>query len=166
MESPQNKRASNRKKANRKVWASPAWKAAVKEFTKGKVCQWCGGTESLTAHHPYQSSYGNDTYINLYLSGCLCLCKSCHFSIHHNLILCPVCKSHYMRLGADMCYGCYILKHPEVKEAIEAAKERKKRAQREYAKKKREELKAYRLKKAQELSANKTKPRSNNNKTP
>jgi len=139
--SPENNRISSRKKKMRKTWQTKEWKDAVKEFTKGKVCQWCGGTSYLTAHHPYRNSYGNQTYLDLYLSGAIVLCRSCHFAIHHSLILCPVCKKHYMRLGADMCYGCFIIKHPEVAEAIQAAKERKKKFIRELNKKRRLSMK-------------------------
>lgn len=141
MESPQNRRITNRKKLLKKIWQTPAWKKAVKEFIKGKTCQWCGSTIRLTAHHPYRSSLDDDTYMNLYLSGCIVLCNSCHYAVHHSLVLCPVCKKHYMRLGADQCYGCFILKHPEVAMAAEMAKERRKRERREYAKKKRQEYK-------------------------
>lgn len=58
-----------------------------------------------------------------------------------------------MRLGADMCYGCFVSKHPEVLEAREIAKEKRKKAQKEYARKKRLESKVFR-KKAKD-SANK-----------
>jgi hypothetical protein len=149
MASPENNRIDSRKKKLNKIWRSAAWRKAVKEFTKGKVCSWCGGTTYLTGHHPYRNSYGNDTYIDLYLSGCIILCRSCHYAIHHSLILCPICKKHYMRLGASMCYGCFILEHPEVAEAIEIAKERRKRLRRELDKKRR--LKAKEFKKSKSL---------------
>lgn len=141
MESPQNKRISNRRKGLKQIWKSKEWLAAKKEFlSKNPKCIWCG-SPSVVPHHPYKSSYGDTTYIDLYLSGAIAMCQRCHFSIHHNLILCPVCKTHYMRLGADKCYGCYVLEHPEILELREAAKERRKRERREYAKKKRQEYK-------------------------
>ena len=135
------KRVSNRRKGLNKIWKSKEWLVAKKKFLeKNPTCVWCGN-KSTVPHHPYQSSYGDSTYIDLYLSGAIAMCQRCHFSIHHNLMLCPECKQHYMRLGADCCYGCYILKHPEIHEMREKKKEEIKKARREYAKKKREELK-------------------------
>ena len=125
----------------RKTWQTKEWKNAVKAFTSGKSCQWCGVTSGLTAHHPFLKSYSDGVYLNLYLSGCIVLCNRCHFSLHKGLVLCPICKSHYMRVGSDRCYSCFILSHPEILEARERKKEEIKRARREYAKKKREELK-------------------------
>ena len=152
MESPDNIRIKNRKKRLKSIWSSSAWKKAVKEFTAGRVCQWCGGTKYLTAHHPYRNSLNDETYLNLYLSGCLCLCRSCHFAIHHSLILCPICKLKYMRIGADCCYGCYLLKHPEIVEMRLIAEERRKRDRKEYALKRR-----LAAKKAHDLSRNNRK---------
>lgn len=134
----------------RKTWQTKEWKNAVKAFTKGKRCQWCGSTDKITAHHPYYSSGSDPTiYLDLYLSGCIILCNRCHFAVHHSLILCPRCKTHYMGIGADVCYSCYVLSNPALAESMEIAKEKKKRAQREYAKKKRLEAKEF--KKAQDL---------------
>lgn len=52
-----------------------------------------------------------------------------------------------MRLGADKCYTCYLLDHPEIVEIRERKKEHIRNARREYAKKKRLEAKKFKAKK-------------------
>ena len=141
------KRVSNRRKKLQKVWQSKEWKDAVKAFVEDKgKCAWCGGTEYLTAHHPYQKSYAGDVYLNLYLSGCICLCRKCHAAVHHGLVLCPRCKKKYMRFESEMCFECFSEIHPEIVEAREHAKEvakanrkAREKAYREKVKKKLEE---------------------------
>jgi hypothetical protein len=141
MPSPDNVRISNRKKKLRAIWRSPEWKKGVKEFVKDKKCQWCGSTTKLTAHHPhYQRS--DEVYLDLYLSSCLVLCNRCHFSIHKGLQLCPVCGVHYMRVGADRCYHCFVLNNPDIAEKIQIKRESMKQLKKELTKKFRDRLKS------------------------
>jgi predicted Fe-S protein YdhL (DUF1289 family) len=132
--SPEERRVKTRRQKLRTIWKSKEWKDAVRGFTNGRSCEWCGATEKLTAHHPYYANEG-DIYLDLYLSGCLVLCNRCHFSIHHNLTICPNCREHYTRTGATVCFGCYLRANPEVAERITIAKEKKKRLQKELRKK-------------------------------
>jgi hypothetical protein len=140
MVSPDNIRISNRKKKLRATWKTKEWKDAVKAFTKGKCCEWCGSVEKITAHHPYYTST-DDIYLDLYLSGAMVLCNRCHFSLHHGMVLCPRCKSKYMRVGSTICYSCYLDSNPEIRERIAARKEEVKRIKRELAKSVRQKYK-------------------------
>jgi len=123
MPPPQEIRKNNRRAGLRKIWNSKEWKEKKAKFLVGKVCEWCGSTEKLTAHHPYLESYKSDIYIELDLSGCIAVCNKCHFAIHHGLVLCSVCKEHYHGVGADMCKACWLKLHPEIAEAREKKKE-------------------------------------------
>ena len=113
---PQARRVKGRRKNLNKIWSGKEWKLKCKEFIGSKTCAWCGTSEHLLVHHPYLESY-NGCYTDLELSGCMVLCSRCHFSLHHGLILCPVCKKHYFRVGGEMCKSCYLEKHPEIAEA-------------------------------------------------
>lgn len=135
-----------RRKKLKKAWSTKEWDIAKKEFLdKNPVCVWCG-EKSTVPHHPYMKSYTDGTYLNLYLSGCISLCQRCHFSLHRGLMICPVCKKKYMRVGSEMCYGCYTERHPEIEESRIKAKEDRKKAQKEYRQKKYQESKAKREK--------------------
>jgi len=110
---PAARATKGRRKGLNRVWSTKEHKATVKAFCEGKTCQWCGSRDKLTAHHPYIESY-KGCYTDLELSGCFVLCNRCHFSLHKGLILCPVCKKHYHRVGAEMCKECFLKKHPEI----------------------------------------------------
>lgn len=111
-----------RRKKLRKIWQSKEWKTKVKEFISDRPCQWCGSMEFRTAHHPYRSSYGEDIYLDLYLSQCMVLCRRCHTALHKGLKLCPTCKQKYAPYEAETCFPCYCEAYPEVKERVEKAK--------------------------------------------
>jgi hypothetical protein len=70
--------------------------------------------DGTLVHHPYAESYKDGSYSNFYFSACMVLCGSCHFAVHHNLQLCPVCGNKYHRLGSDMCRDCFNKLHPEI----------------------------------------------------
>jgi hypothetical protein len=115
---PQEIRIKGRRKGLNKIWATKEHKAKVKMFCGGKTCQWCGTDQDLLAHHPFIESY-KGVYTDLELSGCIVLCKRCHFSLHKGYILCQVCKKYFHRPGAEMCKRCYLENHPEVVQARE-----------------------------------------------
>jgi len=121
-----NKAISNRRKNLKKTYASKEWKKNVKEFVKGKTCEWCGTTEKLLAHHPFLTSYKDGTYGDLYLSGCIVLCTRCHFALHKGLVLCKRCGKHYHLIGADCCRSCFMELHPEMVEAKKVKADEKK----------------------------------------
>ena len=128
---PQARRTVNRRKSMSKAWASMQWKEAVKEFIEGKKCEWCGGTEKLLAHHPYQN-VGDGVYSDLILSGCVCVCSKCHFMYHRrHKKICPVCHVGYRHLDTDMCIACWKKANPEVVARQEAAKAEHEQADRD-----------------------------------
>lgn len=131
MVSPEENAIKNRRKKLNSIYKSKEWRNAVKEFTSGKTCEWCGSTERLTAHHPYRESYKDGTYTDLHLSACVVLCNRCHYAVHHNLLLCGICSKRYHRVGADMCRDCFNERHPEIvkekERRLEEAKALKKR---------------------------------------
>ena len=141
MQSPENVRISNRRKKLRTIWKSKEWKEAVKNYVGDKPCQWCGGTERRTAHHPYYTST-DDVYLDLYLSGCLVLCNRCHFAIHKGLTLCPNCRQRYMRIGSTVCYSCYLLNNPDIAEQTRRRKEEVKQLKKKLRDKFKEKVKA------------------------
>jgi len=111
---PQARRTANRRKTMKSTWQTKAWKQAVQEFVKGKKCEWCGSTEGLLAHHPYQDTK-DGIYPNLYLSGCIVLCSTCHFMYHRrHKKRCPVCGTGWRHLDTDMCYECWKKANPDV----------------------------------------------------
>jgi hypothetical protein len=90
-------------------------------YENKKPCKWHLETDrpvevkvGTLAHHPYYESYKDGNYLDLYLSGCMVLCNSCHYSLHHGLVLCKRCGVHYHRVGADCCKSCWLELHPEV----------------------------------------------------
>ena len=140
-ESPDNLRIKNRRKRLANIWKSEEWKRRKQEFIKDKRCAWCGATEKLLPHHPYINSLKDGTYLDLYLSGCIVLCTSCHYALHHGRKLCPICKERYAPFDADMCYTCYQSAHPEIKENIERRKRERQDIQRKLRREAREKYK-------------------------
>lgn len=131
---PGARRTVNRRKTMSKAWQSMQWKEAVKEFVEGKKCEWCGGTEKLLAHHPYQN-VGDGVYSDLILSGCVCVCSKCHFMYHRrHKKVCPVCHTGWRHLDTDMCNECWQKANPDIVVKKEAAKTEHERVTREIKK--------------------------------
>jgi len=102
---PQEIRAKNRRSALRKLWASPEWIAAKKAFLKNHpVCDWCGKTAVLP-HHVTDETYGTPEYLNLE-AHCIPMCYICHQKGGQQLVICPVCRKHYMKRSSDRCRYC------------------------------------------------------------
>ncbi len=134
---PQTVRATNHRKSMAATWQTKAWKEAVAAFIAGKTCEWCGSTDRLLAHHPYQN-VKDGVYADLYLSGCIVVCNKCHFMYHRrHKKLCPVCKKNYRHLDTDMCYECWLAANPGIVEAREKVlaeqKEQRKQASKDQA---------------------------------
>ncbi len=115
---PQEIAIHGRRDGLNRIWATKEHKAKVKAFCDGKTCQWCGTTDQLLAHHPYMESY-KGVYSDLELSGCIVLCRRCHFALHKGFVLCQVCRQHFHRPGAEMCKPCFMSAHPEIVKARE-----------------------------------------------
>ena len=116
-------RTKNHRKTMAQTWQTKQWKEDVKKFTEGKTCEWCGSTEKLIAHHPYQDTK-DGIYSDLYLSGCVVLCSKCHFMYHRrHRKICPICKTEWRHLDTDMCKACYLKANPGIVEAREKAKQ-------------------------------------------
>lgn len=131
---------TTRRKNPKKKWSGKEWKAKRLAFIKdrGGKCEWCGSTEKLTVHHPQRNAYGDQVYMDLYLSGCVLLCNRCHKAIHSGLVLCERehddGKNHYRWHDADMCGYCFLKEHPEIVEKAAEAKREKRKRQRELRK--------------------------------
>jgi hypothetical protein len=123
---PEAVRTKNRRHNKKsKVYTSKSWKDKVAEFVKGKSCEWCGSKEKLLAHHPYRDT-PDAIYEDLYLSGCVVLCNTCHFMFHRrHKKKCPVCGERWMDLDVDMCYACHLKANPGLAEKIQEREERK-----------------------------------------
>ena len=120
---PQARRTKRRRTKKSKVYASKGWKAQVKAFVTGKKCEWCGSTEKLLAHHPYRDT-PDGVYEDLYLSGCIVLCNTCHFMFHRrHKRRCKVCGTGWHDLDVEMCYACYLQTVPGLAEKVIEAKE-------------------------------------------
>jgi hypothetical protein len=131
---PQARHTKNRRKSKSKTYKTKKWKDGSAAFVKGKTCEWCGSTEKLLAHHPYMDT-PDGVYSDLYLSGCIVLCSTCHFMFHRrHKKRCPVCKVGWMPLDTDMCYTCNLKANPGKAEAIAAEKERRAEADRQFKK--------------------------------
>lgn len=148
---PETRRVNNRRKNLKKKWTGKIWKDARLKFIKDKggICEWCDSTEYLTVHHPMRNSYGDETYLNFYLSGCVLLCRKCHAAIHAGKVLCERDhedgEKHYRWHDAEMCGYCFLKEHPEIKESVKAAKREKARIAREYRKKQSAKAKQWKL---------------------
>jgi len=144
--SPQAIRTKNRRTSKSKTYGTKKWKEDVELFIKGKTCEWCGSKEKLLAHHPYQDT-PDGVYSDLYLSGCIVLCSTCHFMFHRrHKKRCPVCKVGWMPLDTDMCYPCNLKANPGKAEAVAAEKERRELADRQYKKSRAEKRKKDKVK--------------------
>jgi hypothetical protein len=147
---PQARRTKKRRTKKSKVYQKKEWKASVEKFVAGKNCEWCGSTEKLLAHHPYRDT-PDGIYEDLYLSGCIVLCNTCHFMFHRrHKRRCRVCGTGWHDLDVEMCYACYLKSHPgeqaarEVRAAeFELRKQRAKEDRAEKAKKDRQKKVAH-----------------------
>lgn len=142
-------RTTNRRKTLNKRWSSKAWREKRLTFIKerGGRCEWCGSTQKLTVHHPQRDSYGDEVYMDLYLSGCILLCNRCHAALHAGRVICERDhddgETHYRWHDAEMCSYCFKKEHPEVIEAAARAKRAKQKRQRELRKKEGQKVKAW-----------------------
>ena len=122
---PQARRTKTRRTRKGKVYQSKEWKEKVVAFISGKSCEWCGSTEHLLAHHPYRDT-PDAIYEDLYLSGCIVLCNTCHFMFHlRHKKRCPVCHENWMDLDVEMCYTCHLKAHPGLWELTQEKAEQK-----------------------------------------
>jgi hypothetical protein len=119
----------NRRKKLKKKWTGKEWQEKRLEFIKkhnGK-CEWCGSTSRLNVHHPYRNGYGEQVYMDFYLSQCVLLCNKCHTAVHVGKVLCTNqhddLENHYMWHDADMCGYCFLKAHPEIEENKRLKKE-------------------------------------------
>jgi len=159
---PEARRTTTRRKKLKKKWTGKLWQEKRLEFISknGGVCAWCGSTEYLTVHHPHRNSYGDDSYMDFYLSGCVLLCRQCHQATHVGKVLCKGehadGKNHYKYHDADMCGVCFLALHPEIKINAElkkqALKDAQKRYRQEQAKKAKEWKKQHPIKKKNGVS--------------
>ncbi|MCK9591426.1 MAG: hypothetical protein M0Q91_05385 [Methanoregula sp.] len=125
-------RTKNKRKSMKNTWQTVAWKKAAKEFIKGKSCEWCGSTDKLLPHHPYQNAK-DGVYPDLYLSGCIVVCNKCHFMYHRrHKKLCPVCRRNYRHLDTEMCYPCWLEANPGIVKAREKALAEQKEKNRQF----------------------------------
>lgn len=63
---------------------SPKWAAFRKKFLQGKVCNLCGGTKKLEAHHI--QPFHLHPELELQTSNLLPLCESGHDGANHHLL--------------------------------------------------------------------------------
>lgn len=137
---PEITRTNTRRKNLKKKWTGKEWKIARETFIqeRGGKCEWCGSTERLTVHHPQRNGYGDQVYLNFYLSGCVLLCSRCHAALHAGKVLCERehadGEKHYRWHDAEMCSYCFLQEHPEIKELAEIARAEKRKRQRELRK--------------------------------
>lgn len=119
---PQAVRTRNRRRKKARTYTSKEWKEKVAAFVNGKSCEWCGSTENLLAHHPYRDT-PDAIYQDLYLSGCIVLCNTCHFMFHRRRKKkCPVCHENWMDLDVDRCYSCLLKANPGLADVIQVKK--------------------------------------------
>lgn len=117
---PQARRTKTRRRNLKKKWTGKVWKEKREGFIKsrGGKCEWCGSTHKLTVHHPMRNSYGDQAYMDFYLSGCILLCISCHAAVHAGRTLCERHhddgENHYRWHDAEMCGYCFLKEHPEI----------------------------------------------------
>ena len=122
---PQARRTKSRRTNKSKIHASKEWKEASAAFVAGKSCEWCGSKEHLLAHHPYRDT-PDAIYPDLYLSGCIVLCNTCHFMFHRrHKKKCPICREHWMDLDVDRCYSCHLKANPGLAKTIQERAEQK-----------------------------------------
>ncbi len=149
---PEQTRTSTRRKNLKKKWGGKEWKIAREKFIqeRGAKCEWCKGTERLTVHHPQRNGYGDQVYLDFYLSGCVLLCSRCHAAIHAGRVLCERehadGEKHYRWHDAEMCSYCFLQEHPEIKELAEIARAEKRKRQRELRKAQAAKVKAWKEK--------------------
>jgi hypothetical protein len=84
-------------------------------------------------HHPNLEDYGTERYIDLYLSGCIPCCKRAHRNFYHgHKVLCPICRTNFMKAGYEVCYQCLATKRKdEIAEKKAAANKLRKRLNKE-----------------------------------
>ena len=146
---PEARRTKTRRKNLKKKWTGKLWQEKRLEFIfkHGGKCIWCGSTTSLNVHHPHRNSYGDEAYMNFYLSGCVILCRACHTAVHVGKVLCENMhddgKNHYKWHDADMCGVCYLKAHPEIKINAELKKQAVKDAQKRYRQEQAAKVKAW-----------------------
>lgn len=128
---------STRRKNLKKKWTGKVWKEKRLAFIKnrGGKCEWCGSTDRLTVHHPQRNSYGNEVYMDFFLSGCVLLCARCHAALHAGRVLCERehedGENHYRWHDAEMCSYCFLRENPEIVEKSKESKRKARKIQRE-----------------------------------
>jgi hypothetical protein len=140
-----------RRKNLKKKWTGKKWKEARLGFirNRGGKCEWCGSDKNLTVHHPMRNSYGDDTYMDFYLSGCILLCSKCHTAVHVGRVLCDRVhedgENHYKWHDAEMCSYCFLKENPEILEKSKENKRIKRKIQRELRNKEKLRVQTWKL---------------------
>jgi hypothetical protein len=117
--SPEEIRANNRKKKNKKIWYSKEWKTAIKKFKElHPFCKYCDRPTS-TGHHTCLDDYCSsiEYYIKMLFEKGEPVCNSCHWKVHRGYHICPVCKKNLTKY--EQCWDCI---SDEVKEKFEVKK--------------------------------------------
>ncbi|GEM_PF-2481618 len=87
-------------------WADPEYQAIEAEFLlKNPICEYCGRPATLAHHDDPRSYHSKEAYYNLDENGTPA-CGKCHWMYRRGFVICPVCKRHYMKPGAEKCWHC------------------------------------------------------------
>jgi hypothetical protein len=87
-------------------WADPEYQAIETEFLrKNPICEYCGKPATVAHHDDERAYWSKEEYYNLDANGTPA-CGKCHWMYRRGYEICPVCKAHYMRRGAEKCQHC------------------------------------------------------------
>lgn len=94
-----------RQTVNKERWKDPVYRAIVAKRIEGQTCEYCGNEPAVTVHHDEDWMYRTkDAYYdpaNMTPMG-----NRCHYAYRRNLVICPVCREHYMRPTSEKCQHC------------------------------------------------------------
>ncbi|MDP3563539.1 MAG: hypothetical protein Q8R70_03520 [Methanoregula sp.] len=95
----------NHKIGTASIWANPEYQAIAAKRIEGETCYYCEIRPATLAHHDDPNSYkSREEYFKPEnMTPC---CGVCHEQYRKGLVICPVCRQHYMKRTSEKCGHC------------------------------------------------------------
>jgi len=95
----------NHKITTGQYWEDPVYQAIAAKRIEGETCHYCEVRPATLAHHDNSRSYHSkaEYYDPKNMTPA---CGVCHEQYRKGLVICPVCRKHYMKRTSEKCGHC------------------------------------------------------------
>jgi hypothetical protein len=94
-----------RQALHKEWWDDPVYQAIAAKRIEGETCHYCGQRPATLPHHDEDWHYfSKEAYYDPQnMTPC---CGTCHRMYRKGLVICPVCRKHYVLRSSEKCRWC------------------------------------------------------------